>query len=107
QLGQTVAFTATANHDVSGSGYVIQIYNPANGSIMQACSTGTTCAVGVSTTGLSVGQSVVVAARISHADGSNVQGQVQQASFTVANGGPPVCPPQLSSPAAGTTLAST
>jgi serine/threonine protein kinase len=76
--GELVTITATANRNVAGTGYVIQIYNPDTGFIHKTCSSGSTCTVG----GRRENVTVSYQARISHPDGTDVQTQSGRTTVT-------------------------
>jgi hypothetical protein len=76
--GDVVYITATTNRDVTGSGFVIQIYNPDTGFIHKQCSSGTSCTVG----GARQNVTAAYQARISATDGSNVQARSDRIEVT-------------------------
>jgi hypothetical protein len=86
--GELVTITATANRTVSGSGYVIQIFNPDTGFIHKQCSTGTVCSV----SGARQDTTARYQARISQPDGSNVQARSGIVSVTWHAPPPPPAP---------------
>jgi hypothetical protein len=76
--GQLVTITATANRSVTGTGFVIQIFNPDTGFIHKQCSTGSVCSV----SGARQDVTVRYQARISLPDGSDVQAQSNPVTVT-------------------------
>lgn len=69
QNGQIVRFRATADRNVAGTPYSIQIFNPDTGFVHVQCDTGTTCSIG----GARENATARYQARVSRADGSDVQ----------------------------------
>jgi hypothetical protein len=76
--GELVTITATANQSVSGTGFVIQIFNPDTGFIHRSCAIGSSCEV----SGRRVSITVRYQARISFIDGSNIQAQSEPVTVT-------------------------
>ncbi len=76
--GERVNITATANRNVAGSGFAIQIFNPDNGFIHVTCNSGRTCSVG----GRRQDTTAAYQARISNTDGSNSQAQSERITVT-------------------------
>jgi hypothetical protein len=73
-----VTITATASQDVSGTAFVIQIFNPDTGFIHRSCTNGSTCQV----SGRRHDITVRYQARISFIDGGNVQAQSEPVTVT-------------------------
>jgi hypothetical protein len=90
--GQLVTITATADRNVAGSGYVIQIFNPDTGFVHKQCSTGSVCSIG----GARQDVTVSYQARISRPDGSDVQARSNP--VTVTWQAPPATPAPTPAP---------
>lgn len=69
QNGEIVRFRATADGNVAGTPYYIQIFNPDTGFVHVQCGTGSTCSIG----GARENTTARYQARVSRADGSDVQ----------------------------------
>ena len=69
QNGQLVTFTATADRNVLGTPYYIQIFNPDTGFVHVQCGAGSTCSIG----GRRENATARYQARVSRSDGSDVQ----------------------------------
>jgi hypothetical protein len=67
--GERVSITATSNRSVSGSGFVIQVFNPDTGFVHWTCRSGRTCGGGARRQNVTAPYQ----ARISNVDGGNVQ----------------------------------
>lgn len=76
--GERVTITATTNQSVSSTPYVIQIFNPDTGFIHWTCGNGTTCGGGARRENITVSYQ----ARVSAADGSNVQALSERRTVT-------------------------
>jgi serine/threonine protein kinase len=76
--GERVNITATANRNVAGTGYVIQIFNPDTGFIHWTCRSGRVCTVGARRQDITTAYQ----ARISTPDGANVQALSERITVT-------------------------
>ncbi|CAN5763300.1 hypothetical protein BH24CHL5_BH24CHL5_13100 [soil metagenome] len=76
--GERVNFTATANRNVRGTGWYIQIFNPDTGFVHIQCGSGRRCSVG----GRRENITAAYQARISRADGSDAQAVSERIEVT-------------------------